>query len=102
MKFTRDYSAEIDHLKKEIQTADAIVIGAGAGLSTAAGFTYSGERLQKNFADFVEKYSFGICIREVFIRSRLWKNNGRTGHATFTSTAIWTWTTAHTSACLSL
>ena len=58
MKFTRDYSAEIDHLKKEIQTADAIVIGAGAGLSTAAGFTYSGERLQKNFADFVEKYGF--------------------------------------------
>ena len=53
MKFTRDYSAEIDRLKKEIQTADAIVIGAGAGLSTAAGFTYSGERLQKYFADFV-------------------------------------------------
>ena len=58
MKFTRDYSAEIDRLKKEIQTADAIVIGAGAGLSTAAGFTYSGERLQKYFADFVEKYGF--------------------------------------------
>ena len=58
MRFTRDYSAEIDRLKKEIQTADAIVIGAGAGLSTAAGFTYSGERLQKYFADFVEKYGF--------------------------------------------
>ena len=58
MKFTRDYSAEIDRLKKEIQTADAIVIGAGAGLSTAAGFTYSGERLQKYFGDFVEKYGF--------------------------------------------
>ncbi len=58
MKYTRDYSAEIDRLKKEIQTADAIVIGAGAGLSTAAGFTYSGERLQKYFADFVEKYGF--------------------------------------------
>ena len=58
MKYTRDYSAEIDRLKKEMQTADAIVIGAGAGLSTAAGFTYSGERLQKNFADFVEKYGF--------------------------------------------
>lgn len=58
MKFTRDYSAEIDRLKKEIQTADAIVIGAGAGLSTAAGFTYSGERLQEYFGDFVEKYGF--------------------------------------------
>ena len=58
MKFTKDYSAEINRLKHEIETADAIVIGAGAGLSTAAGFTYSGERLQKYFADFVEKYGF--------------------------------------------
>ena len=58
MRSTRDHSAEIDRLKKEIQTADAIVIGAGAGLSTAAGFTYSGERLQEYFGDFVEKYGF--------------------------------------------
>ena len=58
MKFTKDYSAEIDRLKKEIETADAIVIGAGAGLSTAAGFTYSGERLNQYFGDFVEKYGF--------------------------------------------
>ena len=58
MRFTRDYSAEIDRLKNEIETADAIVIGAGAGLSTAAGFTYSGKRLQKYFGDFVEKYGF--------------------------------------------
>ena len=58
MRFTRDYSAEIDRLKNEIETADAIVIGAGAGLSTAAGFTYSGERLQIYFGDFVEKYGF--------------------------------------------
>ena len=41
---TRDCSVETDRLKNEIETADAIVIGAGAGLSTAAGFTYSGER----------------------------------------------------------
>ncbi|HRU98546.1 MAG TPA: Sir2 silent information regulator family NAD-dependent deacetylase [Ruminococcus sp.] len=58
MKYTRDYSAEIDCLKNEIETADAIVIGAGAGLSTAAGFTYSGERLHEYFGDFVEKYGF--------------------------------------------
>ena len=58
MRFTKDYSDELDRLKTEIQTADAIVIGAGAGLSTAAGFTYSGERLQKYFGDFVEKYGF--------------------------------------------
>ena len=59
MRYTRNYSAEIERLKKEIDNADCIIIGAGAGLSTAAGFTYSGERLQKYFADFVEKYGFG-------------------------------------------
>ncbi|OPZ20490.1 MAG: NAD-dependent protein deacetylase [Firmicutes bacterium ADurb.BinA205] len=58
MRYTKDYSAEIESLKEEIQIADAIVIGAGAGLSTAAGFTYSGERLQKYFVDFVSKYGF--------------------------------------------
>ena len=45
-------------LKDEIRTADAIVIGAGAGLSTAAGFNYSGERFERYFFDFKEK--FGI------------------------------------------
>ena len=45
-------------MKKEIEGADAIVIGAGAGLSTAAGFTYSGERFKKYFGDFAER--FGI------------------------------------------
>ena len=58
MRSTKDYSAEIEKLKHEIETADAIVIGAGAGLSTAAGFTYSGERFQKHFADFIDKYGF--------------------------------------------
>ena len=48
----------LDRLKNEIETADAIVIGVGAGLSTAAGFTYSGERFEKYFFDFAEK--FGI------------------------------------------
>ena len=47
---------QIARLKEEITTSDAIVIGAGAGLSTSAGFTYTGERLQKWFGDFVEKY----------------------------------------------
>lgn len=55
---TKDYSAEINRLKNEIETADAILIGAGAGLSTAAGFTYSGERFEMYFADFIEKYGF--------------------------------------------
>ncbi|MBR5091243.1 MAG: Sir2 silent information regulator family NAD-dependent deacetylase [Ruminiclostridium sp.] len=55
---TTDFSAETLRLKHELETAEAVVIGAGAGLSTAAGFTYSGERLQKYFGDFVQKYGF--------------------------------------------
>lgn len=58
MKSTKNYSVEIAKLKREIETADSIIIGAGAGLSTAAGFTYSGERFQKHFSDFIEKYGF--------------------------------------------
>lgn len=47
---------KIEFLKNEIEKADAIVIGAGAGLSTSAGFTYSGERFEKYFFDFAKKY----------------------------------------------
>lgn len=45
-------------LKQELETADAVVIGAGAGLSTSAGFSYTGERFQKYFGDFTSKYGF--------------------------------------------
>ncbi len=48
----------IARLKAEIQNADAIVIGAGAGLSTSAGLTYSGERFDRYFYDFAK--AFGI------------------------------------------
>lgn len=56
--FTGNYSEQIKSLKNSIDSADAIVIGAGAGLSAAAGFTYSGERFDKYFSDFKEKYGF--------------------------------------------
>jgi len=49
---------DLKRLKTEIETADAIIIGAGAGLSVSAGFTYSGERFQKTFYDFEENYGF--------------------------------------------
>ena len=49
---------QIKRLKKEIETADAIIIGAGAGLSTSAGFVYNGERFEKYFSDFSAKYGF--------------------------------------------
>lgn len=52
------YSAQIERLKEALNRADAVVIGGGAGLSASAGFTYSGERFERNFVDFIEKYHF--------------------------------------------
>lgn len=54
----KNYSDKIKEVKKRIAEADAVVIGAGAGLSTAAGYTYSGGRFNKYFSDFGEKYGF--------------------------------------------
>lgn len=48
----------IQQLKRAVEQADAILIGAGAGLSTSAGFTYTGKRFEENFEDFEKKYGF--------------------------------------------
>lgn len=53
---------KIERLKKEIDTADAILIGAGAGMSASAGHTYEGERFLKYFSDFHDKYG----IRDMY------------------------------------
>ncbi len=58
MKSTKSYSGRIEQLREKIENMDAIVIGAGAGLSTSAGFTYSGDRFKQYFSDFIEKYHF--------------------------------------------
>lgn len=57
-KSTAYCSVEIEKLKSALRDADAVVIGAGAGLSTSAGFVYNGERFQKHFSDFEGKYGF--------------------------------------------
>lgn len=67
MKAMRLYSGRYSHgmgtrednlqrLKTELEKAEAVVVGAGAGLSTSAGLTYSGERFQAWFGDFARKY----------------------------------------------
>ncbi|WP_279008367.1 SIR2 family NAD-dependent protein deacylase [Synergistes jonesii] len=50
------YTEAIRLLKREIETSDALLVGAGAGMSAAAGMAYDGERFEKNFADFHKKY----------------------------------------------
>ncbi|MCH4034930.1 MAG: Sir2 silent information regulator family NAD-dependent deacetylase [Lachnospiraceae bacterium] len=54
----QDDAQRIAALKKELEEADAVLIGAGAGLSTSAGFTYSGARFARYFGDFEEKYGY--------------------------------------------
>ena len=49
---------QIERLSQQLASSDAIVIGAGAGLSTSAGFTYTGERFEYYFPDFIAKYHF--------------------------------------------
>lgn len=55
-KSIKDYSDSISLLEKKLQSADAVIIGAGAGLSAAAGMTYSDSRFEKYFSDFQKKY----------------------------------------------
>lgn len=54
----RNMGSEMRKLQEALQQADAVIIGAGAGLSTSAGFTYDGERFQRYFSDFEAKYGF--------------------------------------------
>lgn len=61
-KSTAVFSEKIERLKAALDGADAVLIGAGAGLSTSAGLTYSGERFEKNFGDFIKKYG----IRDMY------------------------------------
>lgn len=58
MRSTRACCDNTARLKQELETADAVVIGAGSGLSTSAGFVYDGERFHRYFADFEERYGF--------------------------------------------
>lgn len=58
MKSTKVYCDNMERLRQELHVADAVVIGAGSGLSTSAGFTYTGERFEKYFDDFIQKYGF--------------------------------------------
>lgn len=84
--FTGDYSEQTERLKYEIETADAILIGAGAGMSASAGMSYSGERFEKYFSDFQKKYG----IRDMYSGGFYPFN---------TLEEYWAWWSRHISAC---
>ena len=50
-------SGQIDRLRRALDEADTVLIGAGAGLSASAGFVYDGERFERYFSEFQKKYS---------------------------------------------
>ncbi len=55
---TQSYSEKIAKLKKAMDDAEVVVIGAGSGLSTSAGLSYGGERFERLFPDYIAKYGF--------------------------------------------
>ena len=59
---TKSCSEQTERLGAALQDCDAVVIGAGAGLSAAAGYAYTGERFERHFSDFAEKYG----IRDMY------------------------------------
>ena len=59
---TKNCSEQLERLQKALQDCDVVVIGAGSGLSTAAGFTYTGKRFEQHFSDFAQKYG----IRDMY------------------------------------
>lgn len=82
MKSTENYWDDIRKLKKEIDSADAVLIGAGAGMSASAGLTYSGSRFMKYFSDFHEKYGIKDMYSGGF-------------HPFKTSEEYWAWWSRH-------
>lgn len=54
----KEYNLRILQVKQVIKQADYIIIGAGSGLSTAAGMQYDGEKFEKDFKEFINKYHF--------------------------------------------
>lgn len=63
-------------LQQLIKEAEAIVIGIGAGMSAATGFTYIGKRFTDAFPDFIAKYRFLICCKRVSLDLRMQENIG--------------------------
>ncbi len=68
MKSTDGFSEYSARLRELIDESDTIVIGAGAGLSAAAGLLYNGDRFSQNFPDFIEKYHYRDMYSAAFQR----------------------------------
>ena len=63
---TKDYLEKISQLKQKLNNADAIIIGAGAGLSTSAGLEYGGERFNNLFSEYIKRYNLTDMYSSAF------------------------------------
>jgi NAD-dependent SIR2 family protein deacetylase len=76
MSNTNSYQKSIQQLSDVLAQADAVLVGAGSGLSTAAGLDFAGERLQRYFGDFAAKYGmpdmYSGCFSNFESRAERW------------------------------
>ena len=69
----------LDFLRQAIGEADNIIIGAGSGLSTAAGIEYAGEEFRREFAPWIERYGFTDLNTSSFHPFSTWSSCGHVG-----------------------
>ena len=94
-----ELSSLTEKLKNEVEHADAIVIGAGAGLSTSAGFTYSGERFKRYFSDFALQFGIRDMYSGGFYPFRMMKHVGHGGRDIYILTDMLTLRSLFTTNC---
>ena len=85
---TGNCSAELEKLENELSLADAVVVGAGAGMSVSAGLNYDGARFKRYFSISIRNMESWIYYSGGFTLMRLSKNTGRGGAATLPATVM--------------
>ena len=78
-----EYNKRVEKLKELIDDADYILIGAGAGLSTAAGVEYAGKRFTDNFQNLLKSMDSKICTLQCSIHSKVQRKDGHILQSTF-------------------
>ena len=98
---TDSYWDKLDRLSEAFAAADAVLIGGGAGLSTSAGFVYSGERFERYFSEFEKAYGFHDMYSGGFYPYDSLEQYWPSGAATSWSTAMWIRPVRSTGSCWS-